>query len=161
MVADPKHHQWQSTKEEARALQKTWSNDIPCLRMYHVLIDDKLCAAFTWAFAIKTKEEFDGRNSGMFKSYYEQAAQKFNNKDWVPASLSLPDLHDNFAESKLLVLNVMPITPEFFHRKFADVQYKMIKSDCRLGKIRKWARTICQNGQWWWVHWWWWPQGIS
>ena len=114
-------------EEETRVLQKTWNSDVPYLRMYHVLIDDELRAALTQAFTVKTREELDGRNSGMFKSYYEQAAKKFNNKDWVPASLSLPDLHDDFAESKMLVLNVMPITPEFFQRKFADARYKMIK----------------------------------
>ena len=87
---------------------------VPYLRMYHVLIDDELRTELTKAFTVKTRQELDGRNSGLYKSYYELAAEKFNDSNWVPSSLSLPELHDDYTESKMLVLNVMPVTAELF-----------------------------------------------
>ena len=128
-------------QEEDRVLQKSWNSDVPYLRMYHVLIDDKLRLELTKAFTVKSREELDGRNSGIYKSYYEQAAEKFNDSEWIPSSLSLPDLHDDFAESKMLILNVMPITAEVFQRKLEDARYKMVKV------IADWEKSGSGRGQ--------------
>ena len=54
----------------------------------------------------------DGRNSGLYKSFYEKAAEKFNDKDWIPHSIVFPDLHEDFEKSKPLPLNIAPITAE-------------------------------------------------
>ena len=49
--------------------------------MYHILIDDELCGELTKTFTVKTRQELDGRNSGIYKSYYELAAKEFNNSE--------------------------------------------------------------------------------
>ena len=113
--------------EEERIVQKAWSNEIPCLRMCHVLVDDDIRGEFARSFAVKTREELDGRNSGLFSNFYENAAKKFNNADWVPQSLCLPELHDDFAQSKDLGLTVTPVTPEQFQKKLTDARCKMVK----------------------------------
>ena len=46
--------------EEDKVLHRTWSNDIPYLRLYHTLVDDSVQGAFGEAFAVKTREELDG-----------------------------------------------------------------------------------------------------
>ena len=75
----------------------------------------------------KTREELDGRNTSLFQDFYKLAAEQFNNVNWIPNSLFLPDLHENFSRSKPLPLNVTPITPEQFKKKLHDNRYKMVK----------------------------------
>ena len=92
-------------------------------------------------FTVKTRQELDGHNSGLYKLYYELAAEKFNNSEWVPSSLLLPELHNDFAESTMLILNVMPVTAEFFQRKLANARYKMVKV------ISDWEKSGSGRGQ--------------
>ena len=110
-----------------KVIHQTWSNDIPYLHLYHTLVDDNIRQAFGEAYAVKTREELDGRNSGLYKSFYEKAAEKFNDKDWIPNSIVFPDLHEDFEKSKPLPLNVAPITAEQFKKKLTDNWYKMVK----------------------------------
>ena len=117
-------------------LQKTWNSDVP-----YLWIDDELCAELTKVFTVKTRQELDGHNSGLYKLYYELAAEKFNNSEWVPSSLLLPELHNDFAESTMLILNVMPVTAEFFQRKLANARYKMVKV------ISDWEKSGSGRGQ--------------
>ena len=70
--------------------------------------------AFGEAYAVKTREELDGRSSGLYKGFYENALEKFNNKEWISNSLVFSDLHEDFEKSKPLPLNVAPITAEQF-----------------------------------------------
>ena len=42
-------------------------------------------------------------------------------------SLVLPDLHEDFNQSRPLPLNVAPITLEQFRKKLSDNRYKMVK----------------------------------
>ena len=60
--------------EEDKVLHRTWSNDTPYLRLYHTLVDDSVRGAFGEAFAVKTREELDGRHSALYKDLYEKAA---------------------------------------------------------------------------------------
>ena len=99
-----------------KVIHQTWSNDIPYLRLYHTLVDDSIRRAFGEAYAVKTREELDGRNSGLYKSFYEKAAEKFNDKEWIPNSIVFSDLHEDFEKSKPLPLNVAPITAEQFKK---------------------------------------------
>ena len=46
---------------------------------------------------------------------------------WIPDSLVLPDLHEDYARSKPLPLNVAPITADQFKKKLNDNRYKMVK----------------------------------
>ena len=102
--------------EEDKVLHRTWSNDIPFLRLYHTLVDDSVRGAFGEAFAVKTREELDGRHSALYKDFYEKAADRFNDKEWIQNSLVVPDLHEDFKRSKPLPLNVTPITAEQFKK---------------------------------------------
>ena len=63
----------------------------------------------------------------LFQDFYELAATQFNNAHWVPHSLVVPDLHEDFWSSKPLPLNVTPITPDQFKKKLNDNRYKMVK----------------------------------
>ena len=76
------------------------------------MVDDNIRHAFREAYAVKTREELDGRNSSLYKSFYKKAAEKFNNKDWIPNSLVFSNLQEDFEKSKPLPLNVAPITAE-------------------------------------------------
>ena len=82
--------------EGDKVLHYTWSNDTPYLRLYHTLVDDSVRGAFGQAFAVKTREELDGWNSSLSKDFYEKAADRFNKKEWIPNSLVLPNLHEDF-----------------------------------------------------------------
>ena len=81
--------------DEDKVLHQTWSNDIPYLQLYHTLVDDNIRRAFGEAYAVKTRAEFDGRNSGLYKSFYKKAAEKFNDKEWIPNSLVFSNLHED------------------------------------------------------------------
>ena len=82
--------------EDDRILHCTWSMDIPYLRLYHTLIEDNIRLSLGEAFAMETREQLDGRNSNLFKSFYEKATDRFNDASWIPNSLILPDLHEDF-----------------------------------------------------------------
>ena len=44
-----------------KVIHRTWSNDIPHLHLYHTLVDNNIRQAFGEAYAVKTREELDGR----------------------------------------------------------------------------------------------------
>ena len=113
--------------EEDKVLHPTWSNNTPYLQLYHTLVDDSVKGAFGQAFAVKTREELDGWNSSIYKDFYQKAADRFNKKEWIPNSLVLPDLHEDFKRSKPLPLNVTPITAEQFKKNLSDNRYKRVK----------------------------------
>ena len=114
--------------------------DIPYLCLYHTLIEDNIHLSLGEAFATKTREQLDGQNSNLFKSFYEKAADHFNNTNWIPTSLVLPDLHEDFNRSRPLPLNVAPISPEQFQKKLSDNRYKMVKV------IADWERSGSGRG---------------
>ena len=113
--------------EGDRILHCTWSTDIPYLWLYHTIIKDSICLSLGEAFATKTREQLDGRNSNLFKSFYEKAADWFNDANWIPNSLVLPDLHEDFNQSKPLPLNVAPITLEKFQKNYVTIDIKWLK----------------------------------
>ena len=110
-----------------KVIHRTWSNDMPYLRLYHTLVDDNIRQTFGEEYSVKTREELDGQNSGLHKSFYEKVAEKFNDKDWIPYSIVFSDLHEDSEKSKPLPLNVAPITAEQFKKKLTDNRYKMVK----------------------------------
>ena len=114
-------------REDDQILHRSWSCDIPCLRLYHTLVEDNIRSAFGKAYHAKTREELDGRNSTLFQDFYELAAKQFNDGEWIPDSLVLPDLHEDYARSKPLPLNVAPTTADQFKKKLNDNRYKMVK----------------------------------
>ena len=58
--------------EDDRILHCTWSTDIPYLQLYHTLIEDSIHLLLGQAFATKTREQLNGQNSNLFKSFYEK-----------------------------------------------------------------------------------------
>ena len=82
--------------KDDRILHHTWSTDMPYLRLYHTLINDSIHLSFGQAFATKTREQLDGQHTNLFKSFYEKAADWFNDANWIPSSLVLPELHEDF-----------------------------------------------------------------
>ena len=88
------------------------------------MIEDNIHLSLGEAFATKTREQLDGRNSNLFKSFYEKAADHFNDANWIPSSLVLPDLHEDFNRSRPLPLNVAPISPEQFQKNYWTIVIK-------------------------------------
>ena len=118
-------HEWKGIQEMINESQQreddqvnhcTWSSNIPFLHLYHTLVDDSIRAGFGKAYAAKTREELHGRNSLLLKSFYEKASTHFNDPNWIPNSLILPDLHEDYTTSQALPLNVAPLTPEQFQK---------------------------------------------
>ena len=127
-----------------KVIHRTWSNDIPYLRLYHTLVDDNIRQAFGEAYAVKMREELDGRNSGLYKSFYEKAVEKFNDEEWIPNSIVFPDLHEDFEKSKPLPLNVAPITAEQFKKNSQTIITKWSRSSLTgkgLDLVEGWSRT--------------------
>ena len=87
-------------------------------------MDNSVRGAFGQAFTVKTREELDGWNSSLYKDFYEKVVDRFNNKEWIPNSLVLPNLHEDFKRSKPLPLNVTPITPEQFKKNSVTIDTK-------------------------------------
>ena len=77
----------------------------------------------------------DGQNTSLFEDFYNLAVEQFNNLDWIPDSLVLPELHEDYSRSKQLPLNIVPITAEQFKKKINDNRYKMVKV------IANWERS--------------------
>ena len=107
-------------REGDQILHHTWSTDIPYLCLYHTLIEDNIRLSPGEAFATKTREQLNGQNSNLFKSFYEKAADCFNDVNWIPNSLVLPDLHEDFNQSWL---NVAPISPEQKNYQTIDINW--------------------------------------
>ena len=107
-------------REDDRILHRTWSTDIPYLHLYNTLIEDNIHLSLGEAIATKTRKQLNGRNSNLFKSFFEKAADCFNDASWIPNSLVIPDLHEDFNQSRSLPLNVAPISPEQFQKKLSD-----------------------------------------
>ena len=110
--------------EDDWILHRTWSTDIPYLRLYHTLIEDNIRLSLGEAFAMKTREQLDGQNSNLFKSFYEKTSDRFNDTSWIPSSLVIPDLHEDFNWSRPLPLNVAPISPEQFQKNYQTIVIK-------------------------------------
>ena len=103
-------------QEDNQIIHRSWSSDIPYLHLYHTLVEESIRSSFAKVYNAKTREELDGRNTSLFLDFYKLAAEQFNNANWIPNSLFLPNLYENFSRSKPLPLNLTPITPEQFKR---------------------------------------------
>ena len=90
-------------------------------------MEDHIRSAFRKGNHVKTNEELDDRNSTLFQDFYDLAAKQFNDGEWIPESLVLHDLHEDYARSKPPPPNVAPITADQFKKKLNDNRYKMVK----------------------------------
>ena len=68
-----------------KEIHRTWSNDIPYLCLYYTLVDDNIRQeAFGEPYSVKTREELNGQNSGLYKSFYEKARRNSTTKTGFP-----------------------------------------------------------------------------
>jgi hypothetical protein len=76
---------------------------------------------------VMLQEELDSRNSVKGgKTFYEDAAAKFNDVNFMLESMSLPHLHADFAISQKLYLPVDKIDPEDVKKRFTDCCNKLM-----------------------------------
>jgi hypothetical protein len=77
------------------------------------------------------------------ETYQELVAGLFNDLDFQPETLSLPKLHSNFSETKVLHFEDMPgpMTPEDVKSRLADARAKLILI------INKWGKSGNGFGQ--------------
>jgi hypothetical protein len=121
-----------------------WVKNDPFLRLYHCLTHDTVKVAFLDRDMVMDREELDARNCDMApKTYQELVAGLFNDLDFQPESLSLPKLHSNFSETKVLRFEDMPgpMTPEDVKLRLADARAKLILV------INKWEKSGNVFGQ--------------
>jgi hypothetical protein len=97
------------------------------LRLYHVIVVDDLRDKFSELYVVRTREQIDARNSVVSgPDFFTMAAEKFNDGNWSSESLPIPDVHENFSESKLLPLRVPPISADDFKRQFVDCRGRLV-----------------------------------
>jgi hypothetical protein len=73
---------------------KNWCNQLPFLRLYHVFMDEEIRHKLVILNVVKSQEAIDARNlvKGV-SNFFEDAVAKFNDVNFVPESMALPDLH--------------------------------------------------------------------
>ena len=99
------------------------------LRLAHALAEDVVKQAFLQRHSCDDREVLDARNSGIRPPTWDAVlATKFNDKSWVPHSVAIPSLHDDFASSFPLPFDevVNPILSEQVKSRVADVKAKMV-----------------------------------
>ena len=91
----------EATEGDATTKGKMWATNIPWLRFYHVLVCDDLRYHFTHHDDVyDCWYELDGRkSSGNQATFWELAANKFNNDEFIPQNYAVPHLHSDFLES--------------------------------------------------------------
>jgi hypothetical protein len=97
------------------------------LRFYHTLLDDEIRESLSKAFSSMTREELDARNSSMRPpTFFELAAVKYNDPKWIPRSLPLPDLHDDFKYAMDLPLQIAPADAQTLKKHFGNNRANMV-----------------------------------
>jgi len=99
------------------------------MRLFHAMTEDSVRETFLHRHDIGDRTVLDGRNSEERPPTYEEAvAAQFNDITYCPLSLSIPHLHDDFAESLQLHFDdaIGEITPDQIKSRFADVKAKAV-----------------------------------
>jgi hypothetical protein len=113
---------------EALSTSKNWCTSLPFLRLYDMFMDKEIQHKLVTLNVVKSREELDSRNSVKGgTSFFEDATAKFNDVDFVPEWMALPDLHEDFAVSKKLYLLVDEIDAEDVKKGFTNCRGKLIK----------------------------------
>ena len=110
-----------------RGLHTKWTDAADYLRLYHMLTDAHIRAKFAEIHVVNSREEIDARNSSQLSTnFYAAAATKFNDADWMPDSLAIPDVHPDFAVSRKLPLSVPNLDAISLKKRFVDCRAKMV-----------------------------------
>jgi hypothetical protein len=104
---------------ESVHVSKNWCNQLPFLRLYHVFMDEEIRHKLVTLNVVKSREAIDARNSVKGgTNFFEDAAAKFNDANFVPESMALPDLHVDFTVSLKLYLSVDEMNAEDLQRGY-------------------------------------------
>ena len=98
------------------------------MRLYHSIVDDDVLPVYLSRNETLTRQELDARNSEQRKrSFFEVAADKYNDHNFNPTSLILPVLHSDFGTSYDLSTGRVPtpITPDQVRQKFNEAKAKL------------------------------------
>jgi hypothetical protein len=69
------------------------------MRMICCFQDDAVVQAYKLSQEVWNRQQLDARNSTQRQpNFYDLIVAKFNDESWVPKSMALPDLHEDFAE---------------------------------------------------------------
>jgi hypothetical protein len=97
--------------------------------MYHIFMEEEIRHKLVTLNVTKTREEVDSRN--LVKggtSFFEDVAAKFNDVNFLPESMALPDLHEDLLILQKLYLLVDKINAEDVKRRFTDCRGKLINA---------------------------------
>lgn len=119
----------QDNAEKERQATKNWTVGEPWQRLYHAAAKDEARALDTMEGKGKKKDQLDARNSDAHPPTYYAKVAEFYNSPEVFATYAWPDLHEDFAEIKLLDIEDMPggrITAEEVKARLSDTHAKLI-----------------------------------
>lgn len=96
-------------ENRARLLTANWSGPVPWLRLCHCVVDDEFIKALRTRDDVMERDELDARDSISGPDTFDEiVSRRHNDPDFVPVTLALPDLHEDFAVPISLPLNEMP-----------------------------------------------------
>ena len=99
------------------------------MRLVHTLAEDEVKECYLDRHECDDREVLDARNSDIGPPTWDAAVvAKFNDKSWVPQSLAVPTLHEDFDSSFPLPFDesINPITSEQVKSRVADTKAKMV-----------------------------------
>jgi len=93
-----------------------------CLRLHHVLTDDRVRQLYARRNDLSDRLGTDARGSDSRPAtWFEVAADLYNDSSYCPTSLALPYLHDDFADSMTLEKDFQrKVSPDEVKKKVAD-----------------------------------------
>jgi hypothetical protein len=91
-----------------------WNSAVSYLRLFHVVVDDDIIGAYHHRNDVGDRLETDARNSSKRSAtFYELAAEKYNDESFVPSTNVYLDLHNDFAKTIQLPQSICPTaTPD-------------------------------------------------
>ena len=120
-----------------------WIGMLPWLRLGHTLIHDRVCPLYKEKDRWEGRQGTCGRNSDQRpKTWYEVAADIYNDKSLSFTTIRMPDVHSDFVEEIVLDgTNTPTTTPETIKKKAATARAEI------LCVIDKWERSGNGEGQ--------------
>jgi hypothetical protein len=105
--------------------QWSYKNPVNWLRLYHAVIDDNVKESLAREMQVMTRLELDGRQAGRGTTFFQRLANKFNDVDWIPSSIVMPHVHEDFSESVELPLQCKFITADECRQRFVKARSKL------------------------------------
>ena len=128
--------------EEEKERKKKWTTNKPYLRLWHAVVHDNAKVLFDKTQDCLDRDELDALNSSEKPNdFWSTVCNIFNDPDFLPISMSLPDLHYSFTDQMSLDLDVPSLTVADLKRRFTDSRAKLIQI------IVKWERSGSGFGQ--------------